>query len=228
MIPGSSNDWAFENIAANTEATLRKELEEQLEDELKKRQALSKASSGEKRRSRDLLSLVNQSKDLEVEILSTDRVIAKLKEGIEILDSGDRRKIAELIQKTTESSKKQDSKGHFFSQRQYFKPTDCAVCHESLFESKNQGLECASCKIICHKHCQNHIDMTCALQSKLKSVPPMYIMAKDAVDRARWLIGLNTLRREYEVKTFGSSSLDLKRTSSISERSLTTSSKRNS
>ncbi len=115
------------------EYAVRKELEEQLEDETKKRSALSKAMSSDKRKS---------SKEIEMELISTDRVIAKIKENIGILDSNDSEKIGMLLQKI--ETKDIDTKGHFLNSKQFFKPTDCAICHETLLDSKNQGFECSS------------------------------------------------------------------------------------
>ena len=134
-------DWGYDQLSQ--EANLKKELEEQLEDEVKKRNALAKVVQSEKRKSRDLLNLSSQSKDIEVEILSTDRIIAKIKENLEILNSEDRSKITSLLQKHNEK-KRTDTKGHLLAPRQFFKPTDCGVCLEPLWDTKNQGMECSS------------------------------------------------------------------------------------
>lgn len=167
----NSSTQEFGNLG---EAAIRKKIEEQLEDETKKRAALHKVAMSEKRKSRDLLSLQgHSSKDVEVELLSTDRSIAKLKEGLEILNSADKQKIQKFVLKHNLNLKESDTRGHFYITRQFFKPTDCAVCHETLFDTKNQGLECSGCKIICHKNCQTGIDISCASQCKLASVPPL-------------------------------------------------------
>eukprot|EP00842_Homolaphlyctis_polyrhiza_P004966 jgi/Hompol1/5470/HPOL_004465-RA len=39
--------------------------------------------------------------------------------------------------------------------------------------------------------------MMCQDMIKLKSVAPMYFLAKDAQDRARWLVGLAHFRKEF-------------------------------
>ena len=51
----------------------------------------------------------------------------------------------ELLEKNRETADSSSSQGHVFSQRQYFKPTDCGICCEPLWDTKNIGMEC-SCK----------------------------------------------------------------------------------
>lgn len=128
------------------ESQIKKELEEQLEDDTKKRAALSKVIMQEKRKTRDLIHTSSSAKDVDLELIATDRSIAKAKENLEILASNDRKRIRTLIHSIVEASKKFDKKGHFLSSKQYFKPTDCAVCHETLFDTKNKGMEC-SCNL---------------------------------------------------------------------------------
>ncbi|KAH6563038.1 hypothetical protein BASA50_002666 [Batrachochytrium salamandrivorans] len=194
--------------------SLRKELEAQLEDETKKRDALHKlAYSDHRKKQKDV-------KDVEVELLTTDRVIAKIKESLETLSSGDREKTDSLLQRMRKLSKTTDLMGHFFTSRQYYKPTDCSMCHEALWDTKNQGLECTACKMICHKTCKPHIDTSCQDIIKLQSVAPMYFLAKDIQDRARWLVGLTYLRKEYELSHRphdGATSTPEKRMSSFME-----------
>jgi hypothetical protein len=137
----SDNDNA---VFSAQEAQLKKDLEDQLEDDTKKRAALSKVIQQEKRRSRDMLNMSNGAKDIDLELIATERSIAKTKENLEILASNDRKRIRTLVNLMLESSKKLDNKGHFFAARQFFKPTDCAVCHDTLFDTKNQGMECSS------------------------------------------------------------------------------------
>eukprot|EP00842_Homolaphlyctis_polyrhiza_P006316 jgi/Hompol1/6686/HPOL_005052-RA len=63
--------------ASDDAQSLRKELEEQLEDETKKREALSKLASNDgKKKSKEGHA---NAKDVEIELLTTDRVIAKIK-----------------------------------------------------------------------------------------------------------------------------------------------------
>lgn len=171
------------------------ELDDQLMDELKKRDALGKlAASDKKKRQPD-----QTTKDIDVEILVSERLIAKCKENLEILRSNNKEKKNELLEKNKELQYFSDSKGHVFSQRQYFKPTDCAICSEPLWDSKNIGFECSSCKIICHKTCKQAIDISCQNQGKLKNIPPMYFMAEDPQDRMRWLAGLYYYRKDQKL-----------------------------
>jgi hypothetical protein len=130
------------------EDILKKELEEQLEDELKKRDALAKILMKEKRKTRDSHNfssreVMSNQKDIDLELISTDRAIAKKKEYLEILASNDLKKIKALVRSLVEKTKKKDYKGHFFSSRQYFKPTYCAICHDGLSLTKNHGMECS-------------------------------------------------------------------------------------
>ncbi|KAJ8330632.1 hypothetical protein O5D80_001153 [Batrachochytrium dendrobatidis] len=171
---------------------LRKEFEAQLEDETKKRDALHKLAQVDPRKKQ------KESKDVEVELVTTDRIIAKIKEGLEILNSGDRDKMDALLQKMRKINKIADSMGHFFTNRQYYKPTDCSICHEALWDTKNHGMECTACKMICHKTCRPQVDTSCQDIIKLQTVAPRYFLAKDLQDRARWLVGLAYLRKEFE------------------------------
>ncbi|RKO89672.1 hypothetical protein BDK51DRAFT_13338, partial [Blyttiomyces helicus] len=88
--------------------------------------------------------------------------------------------------------------GHSFKLRQYYKPTDCAVCREAFWATTNQGLECSVCKFICHRACKPLIDVTCHEVFSLNSVQPMYFLAADTQDRSRWLAGLEYFRKEVE------------------------------
>ena len=123
----------------DTVALLRRELETQSQEEQQKRDEYSKLMSTLKKKKNE-----EQSKQIEVEILTSDRIIAKTKEYLQILDSGDPVKINQLVLKSQEAKASSDSKGHVFSQRQYFKPTDCGICGESLAHTKDIGCECAS------------------------------------------------------------------------------------
>lgn len=128
----------------NTVSLMRRDLENQLEDEQQKRDEYSKLLSTLKKKKES-----EQSKQIEVEILTSDRLLAKTKEYLQILDSGDETKINELIKKSQDAKASSDSKGHVFSQRQYFKPTDCGICGESLSHTKDIGAECASNFYLC-------------------------------------------------------------------------------
>ncbi|KAI9104067.1 hypothetical protein DFS34DRAFT_568346, partial [Phlyctochytrium arcticum] len=95
-----------------------------------------------------------------------------------------------------DTADKSESLGHGFKLRQYYKPTDCAVCHEALWGNKNQGLECSACKLICHRTCQQSIDVTCQETQALKSVPAIYFMTQDQADRSKWIAGLQYYRQD--------------------------------
>ena len=145
----------------NNEAKeLKKELEAQIQDEQKKREFLTQLAVADKKKHKHSHS--EQAKDIEVELLLCDRLIAKLKEQIDILNSvrycglkfitnynlflqNNAAKKQELLDKTREKAASSNAQGHIFSQRQYFKPTDCGICCEPLWDTKNVGIEC-SCK----------------------------------------------------------------------------------
>ncbi|KAI8825143.1 uncharacterized protein EV422DRAFT_492359, partial [Fimicolochytrium jonesii] len=101
-----------------------------------------------------------------------------------------------VLQKLRDSSERASSQGHSYKLRQYYKPTDCAVCHEPLWGKTNQGYECSVCKMICHKACKTLNELTCEESRVLKTVAPLYFMAQDVQDRARWLQGVERCRRE--------------------------------
>ncbi len=61
---------------------LIRELEAQLEDEIKKRDALNKLAVTDKKKKHS-----DQAKDIEVEILVSDRLIQKTRESLDILKS---------------------------------------------------------------------------------------------------------------------------------------------
>lgn len=65
------------------EKNLIRELEAQLEDESKKREALNKLAIGDKKKAKHS----EQNKDLEVEILVSDRLISKTKASLDVLRS---------------------------------------------------------------------------------------------------------------------------------------------
>lgn len=72
---------SFDSPEVAGENALLKELEGQLEDEITKRGALNRLANSDKKKSTD------SSKDYEVEILVSERIVSKCKEGIEILKS---------------------------------------------------------------------------------------------------------------------------------------------
>jgi hypothetical protein len=113
-----------------------------------------------------------------------------------------------LLTKYREQANSSNAKGHALSQRQYFKSTYCGICSETLWDSRNIGFECSctfcfltiACRLICHKACRAQLDISCINYSRLKNVPPMYFMAVDIADRARWLAGLQYYRQELEAR----------------------------
>ncbi|KAI8927671.1 hypothetical protein BC831DRAFT_497674 [Entophlyctis helioformis] len=139
-------------------------------------------------------------------------------ENLDVFSSGDKDKIDALVQRLRKLNKTSDNMGHFFAPRQFYKPTDCFVCHEPFYDSKNQGMECSGCKMVCHKNCK--VETGCQDLIRLKSVAPMYFLTKDIQDRAKWLQGLKYQRMEFE-RTLrnetGPSSASEKRISSFVE-----------
>jgi hypothetical protein len=121
--------------------SMKADLQAQLKEETTKREALGKLVVYDKKKKNDEIT-----RNLEIEILTSDRIIAKTKENLQILESGNQEEIKNLVRKISDSQASSDLKGHVFSQRQYFKPTDCGICGDSLWDSKNSGYECA-CKI---------------------------------------------------------------------------------
>ncbi|KAJ3296237.1 hypothetical protein HK104_001802 [Borealophlyctis nickersoniae] len=197
--PPVQSDAGAEGGEEDVSLYIRK-VEMLLEEEQRKKQAVSKLSGSPekgdliKRRSRDSMSLMADS-----ELALAEKTVAKLSEDLAILKSGDKSKIGSAMRRLKEEWEgDSDTNGHVMKTRQYYKPADCAVCHEALWGNKNQGLECGVCKLICHKACKALIDTTCQEVLALKSVPRMYFMATDLYDRARWLAGLDHYRREVE------------------------------
>lgn len=163
-----------------------------MEDEGRKRDALIRLNT-ERKKSKDVT-------DLNVEIAVADRVILKAQESLIVLRAPNTTRKTELLQKYKRSLTASDTKGHLFIQRQFFKPTDCGMCLESLYDTKNIALECSSCKIICHKFCRANLDISCKNMDDLKNTPPMYFLAIDVAERARWVQGLAHYRNEVELK----------------------------
>ncbi|KAI8800892.1 hypothetical protein BJ742DRAFT_685676, partial [Cladochytrium replicatum] len=98
-----------------------------------------------------------------------------------------------------------DINGHSFKSTQYFKPTECAVCHEPLWGTFNQavqGVECHRCGVTTHKHCKTLIDVSCSDFQYVNNLKPLYFLAQDQTEKQKWIAGLEHFRREYE-KTIG-------------------------
>lgn len=81
-LTGNKGDIAAESSEENDAIQLLKELDAQLQDEMKKKEALSKLAAADKKK-----KVSEQGKDIEIEILVSERLIAKCKEGIETLKS---------------------------------------------------------------------------------------------------------------------------------------------
>ncbi|KNC96665.1 AGC/DMPK/GEK protein kinase [Spizellomyces punctatus DAOM BR117] len=173
----------------------RKKLETQLAEEERKRDGLIKVSNAVAR-SANKPRTRSSTQTPEHELVVAERNVAKIKEDLDAMNSNDQQRILAVIRRIKEATEKSESYGHAFRLRQYYKPTDCAVCHEPLWGNKNQGFECTACKMICHRSCRTLIDVTCQETQALKTVPPLYFMAQDLQDRARWLAGLEYYRRE--------------------------------
>ncbi|KAJ1569980.1 hypothetical protein HK096_007411 [Nowakowskiella sp. JEL0078] len=129
------------------------------------------------------------------ELTQYDRNIAKMKEDMSFLNGSDQIRIKQVLKKYS------DVNGHQFKSRNYYVPTDCAVCHEPLWGSGNgqgQGIECGRCRVVTHKHCKNLIDISCEDYEYIQNIPAMYFMAPDYMDKQRWLVGLDFYRREVD------------------------------
>ncbi|KAI8909856.1 hypothetical protein DFJ77DRAFT_512718 [Powellomyces hirtus] len=136
------------------------------------------------------------SHTVENELVIADRAIERIRTDIENLSSKDPTILIPTIRKIRDTLEGHSSNGHAFKLRQYYKPIDCAVCHEPLWGGANQGLECTVCKMICHKSCKGTIDLTCAETQALATAQPLYFLAQDPQDRQRWLSGLDYFRKE--------------------------------
>ena len=81
-LTGHKGDAATESSEEYEAMQLLKELDAQLQDEMKKKEALSKLAAADKKK-----KTLEPGKDIEIEILVSERLIAKCKEGIETLKS---------------------------------------------------------------------------------------------------------------------------------------------
>ncbi|KAI9002649.1 hypothetical protein BC832DRAFT_560539 [Gaertneriomyces semiglobifer] len=177
----------------------RKRLDAQLAEELRKRDALVKVATAtpkpaDNRTPRTGKGLTISTTDQELNIV--DRNIAKIKEDLVALSSDDHEQVIAVIRSLTDATDRSSDHGHTFKLRQYYKPTDCAICHDPLWGSKNQGLECTGCKMICHRSCRALVDVSCRDTQILRTVQPLYFMAQDPSDRSRWIVGLEHFKKE--------------------------------
>ncbi|KAJ3055695.1 hypothetical protein HK097_009662 [Rhizophlyctis rosea] len=177
------------------------QVEAQLEDERKKRDAVLRMNNNGGG-STDKLSNRRSAKDslaqelADSELVHAEKCIAKLNDDLTSLRSGNKDRIAAVMKRIKELNEDNEWFGHLLKLRQYYKPADCAVCHEALWGNKNQGLECTVCKLICHKQCKALIENTCQDVLTLKNAPAKYFMAEDPRDKARWLAGLTFYREQ--------------------------------
>lgn len=112
------------------ETIMHKTLIDQLEDETSKKAALAKVQNE------------TSSKDIDLEIITTERRIAKLREKLQVFDDNDAVKIRELVTESMKSTASMNMKGHMFVDKQFYKHTECMVCHQSLSDNGNMGMEC--------------------------------------------------------------------------------------
>ncbi|KAJ3014858.1 hypothetical protein HKX48_004913 [Thoreauomyces humboldtii] len=146
----------------------RKKLEAQLTEEKGRVAVLSKApeSPSKKDKTRNSMIVVDP------ELAASERTIARIKEDLEGLASRDREAALSVVARLKDENAS-GSHGHPFKLRQYYKPTDCAVCHEPLWGNTNQGYECTVCKMICHKPCKSMIDISCPENRALATAQPL-------------------------------------------------------
>ncbi|KAJ3039406.1 hypothetical protein HDV00_012283 [Rhizophlyctis rosea] len=208
MVTPGTPSFTDETDAEDELSHAIRRLEVQLDEEQKKRDAVLRmektvdggngGNSPDKKVNRRSAreSLAHELAD--TEFAHAEKNISKINDDLAILRSGNKDRIAALLKRIRESHEENEWFGHVLKLRQYYKPADCAVCHEALWGNKNQGLECGVCKLICHKACKALIDTTCQEMSALKTVPAKYFMAEDLKDRARWLAGLKHYRMEVE------------------------------
>ncbi|KAJ3170832.1 hypothetical protein HDU87_008717 [Geranomyces variabilis] len=178
-------------------AQFKRKLEAQIGEEERKKIAVLKVTGAERSgtiRGRDKAPKVGPG--AESELALSERNIEKLKGDLQCLNSGDQETVLATLHKLKEAAEGSGNLGHGFKLRQYYKPTDCAVCHEPLWGGANQGLECTGCKMICHRSCKATIDLSCLETQALANAQPLYFLAQDQTDRTRWLQGLEYFRRE--------------------------------
>ncbi len=125
------DETTLENISS-----LKKEIEKKLDVEIKKREGLIKleAAKSPQKPSKSTNNLYSK------EYQAIERSLFKLKEHLSLLNSNNHPAILKLLQKYNLSF---SQLGHQFKQKQFYKITDCTVCHEALWGHKNQGLECS-------------------------------------------------------------------------------------
>ncbi|KAJ3328503.1 CDC42 binding protein kinase [Blyttiomyces sp. JEL0837] len=181
--PGTPNLEEISQELMEEEIQLaKKELHYQLDDETRKLQNLkSYQSDGSKNVG---------NKEVENEIQMSQNNKHRIEEELATLDSDDKTRISLLVRRIID----RNSNGHNFKSRQIYKPMECAHCREALWG--HRSYECTNCKIFCHSSCRQLIDLTCAEMNSLKKATLMYFMAESPSDKARWIHGLEYLRRE--------------------------------
>ncbi|KAI8847441.1 hypothetical protein BC829DRAFT_418437 [Chytridium lagenaria] len=149
----------------------KKELEGQLESELRKYNNLLKlvgpangATSPTRGQIKGAVPIQPNFKEIETEIQSTESQLHKIREDLAVLGS-EITEVSLLVRRLCD----RNTNGHAFKVRQFQKPTDCAHCHEALWG--HRSLECSNCK---------------------------YFMAENPTDRLRWIAGLEFFRKEAE------------------------------
>lgn len=170
------------------------ELEENLENEVKNRDLLQKTlqqiqSSGGK---------TTKPANIQQQIQTLDRSIETKKKDLEKIVFGDEACKQLLKKKIAEQNQIHEFNGHKFKTKQFSSNiTACSYCHDA-FWGASIGLECTVCHTVCHKSCQNYLEISCQEVMNLRNIRPKFFMAQDNHDRNKWIQGLLYYRNEYE------------------------------
>jgi len=188
------NEITEEEINRVDLSEYKAELEANLEQEMKRKEAIQKAiqqqiASGGK---------AAKPTKLNQELQAVERNIDTRRKEIEKLANGDEAYKRILKKKIAEQNQIHEFNGHKFKAKEFCgNITACACCHDG-FWGTTQGLECQVCKTVCHKSCQNYLETTCQEVMKLRNIKPKYFMAVDNHDKYRWIQGLEYFRSEWE------------------------------
>ncbi|KAJ1562715.1 hypothetical protein HK405_008720, partial [Cladochytrium tenue] len=159
-------------------------LTDQLHEEHRKRASVQKLSSSDRVREDGL------QPEVQAEVCILDGGISRIEDDLHTLESGDRELILPLLRRLNERT----IHGHNFKERQYFRPMDCMHCLKPLWG--HRYIECADCNLVCHYLCRQSVEQTCEDVQALSKTKPVYILAPNPHEKARWIAALEQCRRD--------------------------------
>jgi len=187
----TNNEVTEEDINSVNLAEYKADLEQALEEEIKRKESIIKSiQQYQAAKTSEPVELSQELKTVELSIESKKRDIDKITKGDDACKQLLKKKIAEQNQI-------HEYNGHKFRTKKFINNLNiCSCCNDNIYGL--QGQECTVCKTICHKYCQSYLKNTCQEIVFLNKTRPMYYMATDSHEKARWVQGLEYFRNEWE------------------------------